>query len=367
MKCPVKSLLRFLLQAVCLFLMAVAFVAALIASFFVIAMLIVWFQEGALQTADWKMLGAGAKWLLGAGVLIGVTWWLRRKIVPNPAGDNSLRLVESTPRSEKLAQDISGILLVICLAIWLWALSSGSVFVKVPIVASWVTVGFLGMHGRIALHEIGHLAAAWLFRLAPRRIQIGVGPLIWSGSFGNGLLCEWRAWPQGGFVVAPDLRTKGFRLRQSFFVAAGPLADVLILWATYQISAHVFGGLGAAFLHSSGGFMVVSFFSLTAVSAVGGLVPRAVRIGHQKMWNDGYLLLRLLTGRARFPQLAYNSNWQEALEGLQVANPRNVIPQEAGERELPSNQAGSATFHEQRSLLGSCLLRRPRFTSGPPV
>ena len=163
MNCPVKSLLRFLLQAVCLFLMAAAFVAALIASFFLIAMLIVWFQEGALQTADWKMLGAGAKWLLGSGVLIGVTWWLRGKIVPNPAGDNSFRLVESTPRSEKLVQDISGVLLVICLAIWLWALSSGSVLVRVPIVASWITVGFLGMHGRIALHELGHLAAAWLF------------------------------------------------------------------------------------------------------------------------------------------------------------------------------------------------------------
>lgn len=347
--------------------MAAAIFVALIASFFLIAMLIAWFQEGALQTADWKMLGAAAKWLLGAGMLIGVTWWLRGKIVPSPAGDNSFRLAESTPRSEKLAQDISGVMLVICLAIWLWALSSGSVLVRVPIVASWITVGFLGMHGRIALHEIGHLAAAWLCRLAPRRIQIGVGPLIWSGSFANGLLCEWRAWPQGGFVVAPDWKTKGFRLRQSLFIAAGPLADALILWATYQLSAHAFGGLGAAFAHGSSGFMVVSFFWLTALSAAGGLIPHTVRIGHQKMWNDGYLLLRLWTGSARFPQLAYNSNWQEALEGLQVANPRSGTSLEAGERELPAHQAGPAAFHEQRSLLGSRLLRRPRFTSGLPV
>jgi hypothetical protein len=363
----VKKILRFLLQAVCLFLMAVACVAALIASFFVIAMLIVWFQEGALQTADWKMLGAGAKWLLGAGVLIGVTWWLRAKIVPNPAGDDSFRLVESTPRSEKLAQDISGVMLVICLAIWLWALSSGSVLVRVPIVASWITVGFLGMHGRIALHEIGHLAAAWLFRLAPRRIQVGVGPLIWSGSFANGLLCEWRAWPQGGFVLAPDWKTKGFTLRQSLFVAAGPLTDVLILWATYQLSAHVFGGLGAAFAHGSSGFMVVSFFWLTALSAVGGLVPHTVRLGHQKMWTDGYLLLRLWTGTARFPQLAYNSDWQEALERLQVANPRSVTPLEAVERELPTHRSGPITFHQQRALLSSQLLRRPFVTSSPPA
>jgi len=345
--------------------MAVAFVAALIASFFVIAMLIVWFQEGALQTADRKMFGAGAKWLLGAGVLIGLTWWVRSNLVPNPAADNSFRLVESTPRSEKLSQDISGILLVTCLAIWLWALSSGSVLVRVPIVASWITVGFLGMHGRIALHEIGHLVAAWLFRLVPRRIQVGVGPLIWSGSFANGLLCEWRAWPQGGFVHAPDWKTKGFRLRQSLCITAGPLTDVLILWATYQLSAHVFGGLGAAFAHGSGGFIVVSFFWLTALSALGGLVPHTVRIGHQKLWTDGYLLLGLWTGNARFPQLAYDSNWQEALERIPNANPRSVTSLEVGERELPAHQTGPATFHEQRSLLGSRLLRRPPFTSGP--
>jgi hypothetical protein len=346
--------------------MAASFVAALIASFFVIAMLIVWFQEGVLQTADRKMLRAGAKWLLGAGVLVGAAWWLRGKIVPNPKGGNSFRLVESkSGRSEKLAQDISGLMLVICLAIWLWALSSGSVLVKVPIVASWITVGFLGMHGRIALHEIGHLAAAWLFRLAPRRIQVGVGPLIWSGSFANGLLCEWRAWPHGGFVLAPDWKTKGFRLRQSLFVAAGPLTDALILWATYQLSAHVFGGLGAAFAHGTSGFMVFSFFWLTALSAVGGLVPRTVRIAHQKMWTDGYLLLRLWTGSARFPQLAYNSNWQEPLERLQVANPRSVTSPEAGEPQLPAHQTGPVTFREQRSLLGSRLLRRPPFTSSP--
>jgi Peptidase family M50 len=367
MNCSVKSILRLLSQAVCLFLMAVGFVAALIASFFVIAMLIVWFQEGALQTADRKMLGAGAKWLLGAGVLIGGAWWLRGKTVPNPTGDNSFRLVESTARSEKLAQDISGIILVICLAIWLWALSSGTGLVRVPIVAGWITVGFLGLHGRIALHEIGHLAAAWLCRLAPRKIQVGVGPLIWSGYLANGLLWEWRAWPQGGLVIAPDWKTKGFRLRQSLFTAAGPLADVFVLWATYQLSAHVFGGLGAAFAHGSSGFMVFSFFWLTALSTVGGLVPHTVRIGHQKMWNDGYLLLRLWTGGVRFPQLAYNSDWEGLLERLQVADSRSVIPLEAGERELPAHQADPLTFHEQRVLLSSRLLRQRSFTFGPPA
>lgn len=348
--------------------MAASFVAGLIASFFVIVMLIVWFQEGALQTADWKMLGAGAKWLLITGVLVGVAWWLRDKIAPNPTGDNSFRLVESkSGGQEKSAQDISGIILVIWLAIGVWAHSSGSALMKIPIVAGWIAVGFVGFHGRIALHEIGHLAAAWLFRLAPRRIQVGVGPLIWSGSFANGLLCEWRAWPQGGFVLAPDWKTKGFRLRQSLFIAAGPLADVLIIWATYQLCAHVFGGLGAAFAHGSSGFMVVSFFWLTALSAVNGLVPHTVQIGHQKTWTDGYLLLGLWTGRARFPQLAYNSSWQEALERLQDVNPRSVTSLEAVERELPAHRPGAITFHEQRALLSSPLLRRPSVTSGPPV
>ena len=346
--------------------MAASFVAALIACFFVIAMVIVWFQEGALQAADRKMLGAGMKWLLGGGGLVVAAWWLRGKIDPSTAWGKSFRLVESNSgRKEKLAQDISAVMVVICLATWLWALSSGNVFTRIPIVAGWITVGFVAFHGRIALHEIGHLAAAWLCGMAPRKIQWGVGPLIWSGSSANGLLWEWRLWPQGGLVIAPDWRTKGFRLRQSLFVAAGPLTDVLILWATYQLSAHVFGGLGAAFVHGPSGFMVGSFFWLTALSAVEGLVPHTVRIGHHKMWNDGYLLLRLWTRSAWFPQQAYNSNWQEPLERLQAANPRSVTSLDAGERELPGHRVDPMTFHEQRALLSSRLLRRSLVTSSP--
>jgi hypothetical protein len=191
--------------------------------------------------------------------------------------------------------------------------------------------------------------------------------VIWSRAFANGLLCEWRAWPNGGFVLAPDRRTEGWRTRQSLVIAAGPITDLIVLWSVYQLIQHAFGGLGASFSHGAGGLMLFAFFWLTVLVAFGGLVPRQVSIGPDKMWTDGYLLLRLWTGGARFPQLAYNSNWQEALDGLQAANPRGITSLEAGERELPAHRAGPATFHEQRSLLGSRLLRRPPFTSGPPV
>ncbi len=79
----VKKLLRFVGQAACLFLVAAGLLAALAATFCLLAMLIVWFQEGALQSSDRTMVAWGVKGLLGSGALIGLAWWLRGKIVPS--------------------------------------------------------------------------------------------------------------------------------------------------------------------------------------------------------------------------------------------------------------------------------------------
>lgn len=361
-----QKMLRFVGQSACILLVAAGLLAALFATFCLGAMAFVWTQEGALLPTDRTILAAGVKWLLGSGVLVGAAWWLRCKI-GTKTGDNSFRLVESkSGRLEKLVQRVSGFAFVIWLASQLWARDPGSVFTTGPMVAGWITLGFLGLHAHIALHEMGHLAAAWLLRLSPQKIQVGVGPLLWSRAFANGLLCEWRAWPHGGFVLAPERRTEGYRTRQSLYIAGGPLADLLILWTTYQLIQHAFGGLGASFSHGPGGLMFFAFFWLTAFSAIGGLLPRQVSLGPNKMWTDGYLLLRLLTGSSlAFPELAYNSKWEEPLELLGFNNSRSVIPLEGVKRDSPAHRAGRITFHEQRALLSSRLLRRTSFTFGP--
>lgn len=366
---PVKKILRFVSQAACILLVAAGSLAALAASFCLVAMLIVWFQEGALQPADRTIVAWGVQWLLGSGVLIAVAWWVRGKIVPNQTTDRSFRLVEAKPgRVEKLVERIWGFIFVTWLAAQLWAREPGSAFTTVPRVAGWITLGFLGLHAHIALHELGHLVAAWLLRLSPQKVQVGVGPLIWSRAFANGLLCEWRAWPNGGLVFAPDRRTEGFRTRQSLVVAAGPLADLLVLWSTYQLIQHAFGGLRASFSHGPGGLMFFVFFWLMVLLAIVSLVPRPVRIDRETMWTDGFLLLWLWTGSSLgFPEPAYNSEGKDPLESLGPDGSRSVDPLEGVERALPAHQAGSLTFQERRALLNSRLLRPSSVTFGPPA
>jgi Zn-dependent protease len=358
MNCPVKKILRFVGQAACLLLVAAGLLAALFATFCLLAMLIVWFQEGTLQPADWPIVAGGVKSLVGSGVLIGVAWWLRGKIVPNPTGDNSFRLVESkSGHLEKLVQNVIAIGSFVILATWLWPRVPGNFIMKIPAIGGWLVTGFLGCHACIALHELGHLAAAWLVGFDLRKIQVGMGPVLWSRSFANGLLSEWRVWPQVGFMFATPRKTEGFRARQSFFVAGGPLANLIILLATYQLIMHVFGGVVAALGQGPGGLMAFALFWWMALATVGGLIPHKIRLDRQEIWNDGYWLLRLWTGfGADVTELARNSNWREYLDLLQSDGPRGVVPLE------PSS---SRTLQEQRELLSSRLLRKGSITFGP--
>jgi hypothetical protein len=355
---------RFLFQAFCLFCVAAGLTGAIIASFFVIAMVIVWFKEGAFQPMDQQMFAKGMKWLLGCGGAACTAWWLRRLVVKKR--DDSFRLVQAkSGRLERLVERVSGFAFVIWLATQLWARDPGSAITTIPRVAGWITLGFLGLHAHIALHEMGHLVAAWLLRLSPQRIQVGVGPLLWSRAFANGLLCEWRAWPHGGFVLAPNRRTEGFRTRQSLFIAAGPLADLVVLWSAYHVIQYSFGGFRGLFFHGPGGLVFFGLFWLVALTALGGLIPRQGRLGPTRIWTDGYVLLRLLTGSSlAYPELAYDSKWKDPLEMLASDGSRSATLPYTVEREL---LASPAAFHEQRTRLSSELLRKPRFTFGPPA
>ena len=352
-----KSVLRFLFQSVCLFLVAAGSLAALLASCAISAMLIAWYQEGALQTTDHQILARAAQWLLGSCVLVGVAWQLRRRTIANNAHDDTFKLVQSeSGRPEKLVQEVFEILFFVFLAIGLWGLIPGSAVIKVPTVAGWLTVGFLGMHARIFLHELGHLVAARLLGLDLRKIQVGVGPLLWSHTLASGVFCEWRFSPEGGFVLASHRSTESFKARQSLFVTAGPLADILILWCSHRIITRAFGGLGAAFTHSSGGLIVFALFWWTAMSAVTGLVPLKVWMGHRRVWSDGYWLLRLWTAsKEGMKELASNPEWRAALELLRASRPDGKVI--VVEPEGPGSRPGSSlTFQQQQAQLASRLL-----------
>jgi Peptidase family M50 len=364
----VKTIARFLLQAVCLLLMAVGFVGALLATIFMIPMVIVWFQEGHLQADDKKILGEATKWLLIACVMVGTVLWLRCKIVGKEARDDSFRLVKSkSGNSENIFQGISDLVFVILLLILFWALIPGRTITKIPAVAGWLLLGFFLMHARIALHELGHLTAANLLGMELRKIQIGVGPLLWSRLLGNGLLCEWRAWLRGGFMHATHRNTtKRFRVRQFVFVAAGPLTDLFILWSTYQLITYAFGSLGAAFTQSACGLLVSSLFWWTAFSAVQGLIPYITLMNDRTLWTDGYWLFRLLAGlKAGFPQGAYDSGWKKVLE-LMASDPQMGTSFET-KQQSPESFANSLSLCELRDRLSSRLLRQPSSISSPPA
>lgn len=352
-----RIVLHFLVQTSCLLLMAVASLAGLLASFFICVMLIVWLQEGTLQTNDRQMLAKAAAWLMGSCILVYVTWWSRGHT--GGKRDDSFRLVESTSgRSEQLVQEVPQIIFFVLLAIWLWAIIPGNAFIKIPRVTGWLITGFFGLHLRIFLHELGHLVAARLLNFELRKIQVGIGPRLWSHSLAKGLRWEWRAWPQGGFVFATPRERKGFRAQQTLFVGAGPLVDGFILWLGYQLIVDTFGGLAAAFAHSAGGLMASVLFWWTAMSTVGGLVPHRFWICHQRMWTDGYLLLRLwTTSNDRAAELALNLDWKQALELLQSAYPASEMSEQATGMKPPGHPDSSLTFLDQQVRLASRLPR----------
>lgn len=364
--CPMQKMLRSVGQSVCILLVAAGLLAALFSTFCLGAMAFVWTQEGAFLPTDRTMVAAGVKWLLWSCVLVGTAWWLRGKIGNKP-GDNSFRLVQSkSGHLEKVVQNVFLIGCVVLLAIWLWPRVPGSAVMKVPAVAGWLVAGFLGSHVLIALHEIGHLLAAWLVGFDLQKIQVGLGPVLWSRSFASGLVAQGRAWPSMGFLSATPRKTVGFRARQSFVVAAGPLANLIVLWVTYQLITRAFGGLVAAFDAGPGGLMVFALFWWGALATLEGLVPHKVRSDDQEVWSDGYWLLWLWTGSgADITKLARGSNWRELLELCQSDGPQSRVPLEPVDPGLRAYLASPVALQEQRARLSSRLLRKRQITFGP--
>jgi hypothetical protein len=350
---PMKAAISFFFRTFCLLFVAVGALVALVAFCCVFMIGIVWLQEGRLLGEDKRLLLKGAAWFGGACLFVYVIWRLAQGAGKS---DNSFRLTKSSsPRSERLHQRTSLLLHFLLLTTWLWRALPGPAFVKFPALAGWLILFFLGLHLQIFLHELGHLVAAWLLRFELRKVQIGLGPRLWSRSFANGLRLEWCAWSLGGFMLAHNPDTKHFRLRQSLFVAAGPLMDAVVVWCGYKFI--VSAGYSSAFPQSAGGVVACVVFLWTAVSALGGWIPRKTWLGNQKVWTDGYWLWLLWTAsNKRLAQLIAQMKWRHALESLQSGDRQFAFafePLLAG----PANVAASLdTFRQQHLRLRSRLL-----------
>ena len=211
-------------------------------------------RREALSLPIGRSLAAGVKWLLGSACSVGIAWWLRGKIVPKPAGDNSFRLVESkSGRLEKLARErfhdwrvrYPGHL----------ALASRSrEFDHQSSVNCGLARGRCSrvpcLHRSPRTRTLGWRLARWI-RSSKNTGGRGTCALV-SLLRATVWFAEWRAWPQIGFLFATPRKTKGFRARQSLLVAGWAAREPDYSLGNLPTSHACFRGVGRGVRARSG-------------------------------------------------------------------------------------------------------------------
>jgi len=341
------------------------FLVGLLAAFMIIVLLIARFKEGGFYPPDQQMLAKAAIWLAASCLVATAALSLYRRCFGH---DNSLRLgEEKSPRVERLSFAIFDIFAVCGLSFWLWSIIVRNDWLKICIILACLVVGFVGMHLRILFHELGHLMAARIVGFMPRRLQLGVGPVLMSQRSKKGFWFEWLLLPRGGFMAATPTGVSSFRLRQSFFVAGGPIADGLILFGGYRLIVAVYGSLGDSFSCADGALAAVLLL-WTLSSALTGLLPTKAAIGGRRFLTDGYLLLRLWTAsNQRLAEWASISDWRKALDLLQGTDENRKAIRNAGSQEARGSASPSENLRilqVQRNRLASEVLRRSGMEGG---
>lgn len=278
-------------------LAAVAIMAAVIGFFIVIAMALVWWQEGRLGANDWGSL----RWGGGIAVIGALLAWAGVRLAhgkrrPGEARVPSFTLVHSPDgRPERLAQRFVYVLCLGLLGVWLWGRSTGNPWARGLEVAGWLALVYLGLHTQVLLHEWGHLGAARLLGADLLALRVGAGPTLRRGRTRTGLAWEWRLWPTSGFALAVHPQAAGFRVRQFLFIAGGPLVDGLLIWALWSALPQPEGTwLGGRAFANSAGFGVVKFLLIAVtLSAAEGLVPHRVHLDDGVAHSDGWWLWKI--------------------------------------------------------------------------
>jgi regulator of sigma E protease len=95
-----------------------------------------------------------------------------------------------------------------------------------------VYLGILALLGLLILiHELGHLAAAWLVGIPVASFSVGLGPKVWSWRWRGWTEYSIRALPLGGYVLpaiadADEFRAIPLKRRLVYFLG-GPLANLV--------------------------------------------------------------------------------------------------------------------------------------------
>jgi hypothetical protein len=312
-----RKFIRPLLQLIGFIVIAAGFVIGVLSGVFVTAMLIAYAHDRRLMAGEPQMLVKATILLVASSAVVWLTGWLHKRF--GKSEDESFRIVPSrSGRPERLSGAVFEILFFVVLASRLWAVIPAGQL-RITVIIGWLFAGFAGLHTHILLHELGHLSIAWALGFNLRGIQGGTGPLLYAATWRKGVRFVWRTWPLGGLALATDPRRKHLRLRQSLFVAGGPLMDSAILFAGYILITKTYGSFGSAFTRNAGSFVAAAVLVHVGAAALGGLIPHTVWIGGRRLHTDGWLLLRTWLAPKGVIGFSGDSSWMNALQLLPAA------------------------------------------------
>jgi tetratricopeptide (TPR) repeat protein len=142
-------------------------------------------------------------------------------------------------------------------------------------------------------HELGHALTARLLGMKVSEIVVGFGRTVFRRTlFGSEV--QFKSIPYGGFAYAAPRDGKAFRLRQSLFVMAGPMANVLLLAAAWPFIEEPL----SFFELDSALQPVKMFFVANAVTVAICVIPFRANTALGPIPNDGLALWQTLVSPA---------------------------------------------------------------------
>ena len=279
-------------------LAAVAGLAALMAACIGISMTIIWWQKGYMTASDVALW----RWSSAAVVPCALLTWAGARLadsgrLPGRERSLSLSLVRSeSGRQQRWANRTGVVVWLIIFGGLLWTRVPGEPWPRAGLIGGLLVGGFLALHLRVLLHELGHLTTGSLFGLQPIAVQIGQGRFLWRHLTRAGFQWEWRLWPFAGCAQMLDRNERGHAWRQFVLVAGGPLADVLLVsvlfWSLRHLSrAHAL----PTYLFTTkedppimGGFLFAFFGPM-----IFGLVPSWIVVNGRLLHSDGWWLAKV--------------------------------------------------------------------------
>jgi Zn-dependent protease len=205
----------------------------------------------------------------------------------------------------------------------------------------------------IVPHELGHTVAGRLLGFDVWRIRLGRGRLLARWQIG-GVLVEVAALPVVGFVNAVSGDKRRWRWRRVGFIAAGPLANIVIMVMAVGIAFQLALDRRAwAWM----AWMVLA--AANFVMVLQSLLGRHADIGGKKVPTDGRQLWRLLFKPLPKPEVRRLEYFHSMMEALMAFNHHRevVVVTQEGLLEFPLDIALS-------SSLGLAQLAIHDFVSG---